>query len=193
MAKKKRTTKKKIKEAQVNSPTTIYYKGSVNIALRRNGRTIKTYDTHNNGKPQLFNFILNCLAGNYYKHLRPYYVIPFYIVQVENEIQERYTTDVLSPIFNASLIDNETLSYKILLPNSLFTQQKQLGGLMFYASVNAPTSVQVDGIVTDEEKNNSSMIMYLFDSTAEEKNLTIENEDIIVTWQLQIVSAEQGE
>ena len=69
MGRKKKT--KQIKEVKVSTPTTIKYKGNVNIKLIKKGKTIKEINNHNDGTNQLFKFILDCLAGDYYPVNRP--------------------------------------------------------------------------------------------------------------------------
>lgn len=69
MGRKKKT--KEIKEVKVSIPTTIKYQGNVNIKLIKRGKVIKEINNHNDGTSQLFKFILDCLAGNYYPINRP--------------------------------------------------------------------------------------------------------------------------
>ncbi len=50
------------------------YKGSANIRVVKNGKTIKNITQHNSGNMPLFTFLVNCLAENYVSNDVPKYI-----------------------------------------------------------------------------------------------------------------------
>ena len=65
--------KKKNKQSVITTKenTTLKYSGTVNISILKKGKVIKQFKNHNEGTNNLFLFILNCLAGEYYEVDRP--------------------------------------------------------------------------------------------------------------------------
>ena len=64
--------KKKQEIIKAKTPFAIEYKGDVSIDVIRKGKVIKSFKNHNDGTSNLFKFILDCLAGNYYEVNRPF-------------------------------------------------------------------------------------------------------------------------
>lgn len=65
--------KKKKKEIiKAKTPFAIEYRGDVSVDVIRKGKVIRSFKNHNDGTNNLFRFILDCLAGNYYEVNRPF-------------------------------------------------------------------------------------------------------------------------
>ena len=195
-----RKKKEKKEEVKIKSNSTITYKGNVNISFVRKGKVVKRISTHNEGKRNLYSFILNCLAGEFIESQRPFWVIPFKVVNENGENKEYYSTTIAVPINDVEVINvvdtNEqsqripTLSYKILLQNSIFSGSTDISGLYFFSQESLPNngSVSIEDAVSQDDINNCSMKMYFYNDKG---SITINTEDLIITWQVQVASSTQ--
>ena len=174
--------KKKQKQIVANStPTTIEYKGDVSISILRKGKIIKAFKNHNDGKPNLFRFILDCLAGNYYEVNRPFWIVPYYT----ESNQDYYSIPKFIPINNNTIVSYDTneqlyiLTYKCLINASLLGSNTKINGLLFY-STNVKN--KIDGfsagtIVKDSEGELYSMKM----SFGDIDQTDFEDQDLLIT------------
>lgn len=53
------------KKKTVKKEASIVYNGNVTIKLVKDGKTLKTVKKHNTGCPELFDFLSNCLMGDF--------------------------------------------------------------------------------------------------------------------------------
>ena len=106
MARKKKTTESQVSEEEVKQETknAITYKGSVKVQLIKNGKVLKTHKLHNNGRYPVFQFLCECLRGNYVNAdvERPKYISLF---TVDSDTYSKYlkgnSTISISSLFNA--------------------------------------------------------------------------------------------
>ena len=189
MGRKKKEKKKEI--IQAKTPFSIEYKGDVSIDVIRKGKVIKSFKNHNDGTNNLFRFILDCLAGNYYEINRPFWIVPYYIDKGEN----KYSISIPIPINNNVSVsyDNSTqeyiLTYKCLINSSLLQSETLIDGLLFYSTHNKNS-------ITGEYVNDlySMKMSFGFEETdREEGRNKFQDQDLLVTWQLRITAATQGD
>lgn len=186
MGRKKKN--KEIKEVKVSRPTTIKYKGNVNIKLIKRGKIIKEINNHNDGTPQLFKFILDCLAGNYYPVNRPTWIIPYYLGKAEEENPPiLYAISIFIPINDAQVIkqddDSYVLSYKCLITQTqLAGRTEPINGLLFYSTSNIGNG----STIQSSQAQNYSMIMDFGEPLNEL------NSDILITWQIKVDAQQEA-
>ena len=187
MGRKKKT--KEIKEVKVSIPTTIKYQGNVNIKLIKRGKVIKEINNHNDGTSQLFKFILDCLAGNYYPINRPTWIIPYYLGKAGGEGKPPifYAISLFIPINDARVIqqddDSYMLSYKCLITQTqLAGIQNSINGLLFYSTSNIGNGSTTQG----SQAQNYSMIMEFGEPLSEL------NSDILITWQIKVDAQQEA-
>ena len=145
-----------------SNSTIVKYSGKVTIDIIRDGKTIKQFSNHNDGFKPLFNFIINCLAGNYIEADRPQKIYTFYID--ENVGKEKFVSGIPLSISEASASNIDSiLSYKILIPSTVFSTNKKLAGLLFYSKENMPQNIIANDLVPDTSSNENtpSMKMYI--------------------------------
>ena len=172
MGRKKKQVKKvenKVEPSQekkVETNMKITYFGNVHIDFMKNGKRIRRLNSHNNGNTPLFTFLLNCLASDFREVDRPKYVLV---------LKQGSATDASKTVFVSSvqLIANPSvildtssepvLSYKILVPSSIFSQgNSSISGLAFYSTTNLPATKDIEvGKTGIDSYPNYSMIMYL--------------------------------
>ena len=171
------------------------YSGNVHIDFMKNGKRIRRLNSHNNGNAPLFTFLLNCLASDFREVDRPKYVL---VLKQDIDANKSVFVSSVQLIANPSVIldisSEPVLSYKILVPSSIFSQNNtSISGLAFYSTTNLP-----DGIIAGGTEIGSypdySMIMYLKrdDTSNEWTNIEVGlDTDLLITWQVKIESATQ--
>lgn len=161
----------------INSISGIKYRGYVTVDIIKNGKIIKRLEKHNTATPILFNFIYDCLAGNYYKDARPSYVIPLVEdIESENPSYKLYN-NIYTPITSIKVDKEESIiSYKSLIGyNVLSDTSKSIAGLAFYSRANIDKDKSTDPI------ENESMYV-IFD-----ESFTPTGEaDLLINWQIKI-------
>lgn len=190
MARNKKQEKKEISK-NIQHSTNILYEGKVDIDFIRNGKRIKRLSSHNDGYVPLFTFILRCLSGDYREVDRPKYVYVFYIE--ESSRKDRFASSTPLNISSVSIKENEgVLSYKILVPISIFGSINKFAGLAFYSTINNPTTITTND---DLSSTNPSMKMYIKGTKLSDgvrwENEYVSDTDMLITWQLNIKSAKQ--
>lgn len=198
MGRKKKEKKKEI--IQAKTPFAIEYRGDVSIDVIRKGKVIKSFKNHNDGTNNLFRFILDCLAGNYYEVNRPFWIVPYFTD--ENKI-DKYSISIPIPINNNASVsyDNSTqqyvLTYKCLINSSLLQTNTIIDGLLFYSThVKKSITINAGHPVVDPTSDNaySMKMSFGFDEKDREKGKNkFQDQDLLVTWQIRISSATQGD
>lgn len=203
MGRKKKQVKKaenKIEpshEKKVETNMKLTYSGNVHIDFIKNRKKIRRLNSHNNGNTPLYTFLLNCLASDFREVDRPKYV---FVLRQDNNNNSIFVSSA-QLIANPSVISDSTsetsepiLSYKILVPSSIFTSKNtSISGLAFYSTTNLPTDI-VGGKTPLENYKDYSMIMYLKrnDTNTGWDNIEVGQEtDLLITWQIKIESAVQ--
>lgn len=193
MGRKKKEKKKEI--IQAKTPFSIEYRGDVSIDVIRKGKVIKSFKNHNDGTNNLFRFILDCLAGNYYEVNRPFWIVPYYT----DNGQDKYSISIPVPINNNVSVsyDNNTqqyiLTYKCLINSSLLQSDTTIDGLLFYSThvKNSITTIAGQPVVDPTSDNAYCMKMsFGFDETDNNK---FQDQDLLITWQLRVTAATQGD
>ena len=185
--------KKKKKEIiKAKTPFAIEYKGDVSIDVIRKGKVIKSFKNHNDGTSNLFKFILDCLAGNYYEVNRPFWIVPYY---TDTDGKDKYSISIPVPINNNVSVSYENstqqyiLTYKCLINSSLLQTNTTIDGLLFYSTHNKNS-------ITGEYVNDlySMKMSFGFKETDREQGKNkFQDQDLLVTWQIRISSATQGD
>ena len=187
-----RKKKKKQVEIKPKEETILNYTGSVSIALLRKGKIVKKIQNHNDGNNNLFKFILNCLAGEYYDIDRPKWIIPFYTDT--NEI-DKYSVPSFIPINSIRILEQPSsegityvLSYKCLITSSyLGVDGTNINGLLFYSDNGKGLSG--DMVKRDDPINNHFQMKMSFGDDPDQTEF--KDQDILIEWQVRIVSAVQ--
>lgn len=165
------------KDILTNLNNTIKYKSNVKVEVIKQGKKVKTLEKHNTATNILFNFLYDCLAGNYIQNNRPNYVVP--LVESTDEGHTIYTlyNNIYNPITNIIVDTNESiLSYKCLIGyNSLYDSTKKIVGLAFYSNGRKNLDNTVDAI------SNESMYV-IFDDEFQPDG----ESDLLITWQIKI-------
>lgn len=184
--------KKKNKQVDITAKesSTLKYSGTVNISILKKGKVIKQFKNHNEGTNNLFLFILNCLAGEYYEVDRPKWIVPYKKVLQE----EQYSIGTFIPINDVKILketntDTNILSYKCLI-TSLYLDGDgtQIDGLLFYSD-NEKNSI---GNVTENGAVDSSKYSMKMEFGDIKEN-KFKDQDILIEWQVRIISATQTE
>ena len=171
MAKKKKTTTVKVTESNP-----IKYSGQVIIKKIKNGKVISTTINHNEGTSYLFNFLLNCLAGNLVENLRPCWV---YAVQNKNNVLS-YVSGIPSYIAGVTVQgsgDDLYVEYKFYLNFQTVYKTRGFNSLVLYSNQDKPTS-STDGDTIYEKY---SMVVNFEDTYTADSDT-----DTLIIWQLKI-------
>ena len=91
------------KELEATSKNdSIKYKGTIGVSILKNGKIIKTNKFHNNGRYPLFQFLCECLRGNYKnaEPFRPKYISLFNVSSAEYEKYKNGNTSI-NNLFNS--------------------------------------------------------------------------------------------
>lgn len=181
--------RKKKKEITPKTNTILQYTGNVTISVLRKNKVVKQYKNHNDGNNNLFAFILNCLAGEYYDVDRPKWIVAYY---TSNQ-QDYYSIPSYIPI-NKVIVktNNETspvLSYRCLISSSyLGSNGRDINGLLFYSD-NGRNSNNIEGQVNQPIRDTNYSMRMDF-GNIEENHFV--DQDILIEWQVRIVSAVQN-
>ena len=109
-------SKKKTEEIKEKNPEkeleatpkndSIKYKGTIGVSILKNGKVIKTNKFHNNGRYPLFQFLCECLRGNYKnaEPFRPKYISLFNVSSAEY-VKYKNKNTTIDKLFNS---DNRT-------------------------------------------------------------------------------------
>jgi hypothetical protein len=173
--------KKKTKKVEVVEKNSIAYEGVVTIKTIKNGKVTSEKKYHNRGTKQLFNFLLDCLAGSYITENQPRFLATALkdstnntYKYISNNIQEviqikSYTQD-----------DNNDnyVEYKFLLPYKNEYKATGYNALIVFNKKNKPTSVKTNDSV---DTNSCSMILDF-----SEKQTADIDENTFIVWQLMI-------
>lgn len=191
--------KKKQEIIQAKTPFAIEYRGDVSIDVIRKGKVIKSFKNHNDGTNNLFRFILDCLAGNYYEVNRPFWIVPY----CTDNGQDKYSISIPIPINNNASVsyDNSTqqyiLTYKCLINSSLLQINTQIDGLLFYSThVKNSITINAGDPVVDPTSDNAYSMKMSFgfkEIDREQGKNTFQDQDLLITWQLRITAATQGD
>lgn len=193
MGRKKKEKKKEI--IQTKTPFSIEYRGDVSIDIIRKGKVIKSFKNHNDGTNNLFRFILDCLAGNYYEVNRPFWVVPYYI---DKDGEDKYSISIPVPINNNASVsyDNSRqqyiLTYKCLINSSLLQSNTQIDGLLFYSTHVKKSITIVAGNLVVAATGDNAYCMKMSFGFDEKDNNKFQDQDLLITWQLRITAATQG-
>lgn len=180
---------KKKKEVTPKTSTVLKYTGNVTISVLRKNKIVKQYKNHNEGNSNLFTFILNCLAGEYYDVDRPRWIVAYY---TENN-QDYYSIPSYIPINEVGVkTNNETtpvLSYRCLISSSyLGSNGKDINGLLFYSD-NGRNMNNIEGMAGQAVKDTHYSMRMDF-GNVEETHFV--DQDLLIEWQVRIVSAVQN-
>lgn len=167
---------RKKKEIKVEQNSSIKYQGTVTVQKVRKGKVVKTEVMHNAGGSELFNFILQCLAGNYYADLRPVYVIAAKNDKLLGTLPVKISYTTVYPKTNNNL---NYIEYKFFLPFMQEYTGEGFNQLVLYSESKCPRENLTDAPIG----NDYSMVV-----TAEEGHsfTASQDEDLLVTWQLKL-------
>ena len=175
MAKKKKTAK--VLEVKEQQP--IIYSGKVTINGIKNGKITSSKTYHNEGTKELFNFLLDCLAGKWLPDLQPRFVCT---ARDDNHQLKYVSNNIIAAEEIAAHTEGEDpyVEYKFLLPNK--PQYNKVGGtgfdkILLYNANKKPAVVANNA----EIDTNYSMIISL-----DKPHKTEIDEEILVIWQLKI-------
>ena len=172
MARKKKTVT--VKDSQP-----IIYSGNVTVKKIKNGKIVSTQTMHNAGYNPLFQFLLNCLAGNYVDKSRPKWIYTCkkdgtgikYVGNLPNYLN--HEPAVLSVKTGSN--ENFYIEYKFLLSYSPDFQDG-FSCLALYSENNKPAAFLAGEIISGDY----SMLVTM------NNDITSNGEDILIIWQLQI-------
>ena len=186
--------KKKKKEIiKAKTPFAIEYRGDVSVDVIRKGKVIRSFKNHNDGTNNLFRFILDCLAGNYYEVNRPFWIVPYYTKGDHDE----YSISIPVPINNNASVsyDNNTqehiLTYKCLINSSLLPTNTSIDGLLFY-STSVKNSIIIEAGEAVESTGDNAYSMKMSFGFKETDDNKFQDQDLLITWQLRIATATQS-
>lgn len=173
--------KKKQKQVTVTESTPINYEGIVTIKKLKKGKVTSTKTIHNQGHPNLFKFILTCLAGDFNKGQLPGYCVP---VRTETT-GDRYVGNCVN-ISSKTLKQTNTdyyLEYKFYLP---FSKDYITGFDKLYVY---PDEITQHPSYDPSEQVISDFTDYLDMSiTLDRASMETSSEDILIVWQLQLIN-----
>lgn len=143
MAKKKSVKKEVTKEAN------IVYSGNVTVKLVKDGKTLKTVKKHNTGCSELFDFLSECLMGNFVQGKMPKVLMGYY--NNEDPTATSLGTKVLSTFVPYADIDkisveddNYKVEYKFNIPALIVnTSTHPINVLALFNMNNANESASV--------------------------------------------------
>ena len=178
--------KKKIENNEIEIKTkpesTITYSGGATIKIIKNGKVRRTIQQHNAGSNYLFEFICNCIAGNFYENRRPQ------ILRVGNLNSDTYTdyslAYVIASTSRAYLKSNEeVVDVSFNFPGTLINvsavdDSKPLNCLRIYSKSN-----------NNNVENWSAQIVLTGDDVIE--SLT-KDESLLVIWEMKITNTQGG-
>lgn len=160
------------KKIVVKEESTIKYTGKVKIKKVKNGKVVSEIEQHNKGTNYLFNFLLNCLAGNYIEQSRPFWVM---CTNKQEDGTYKVASSTIRPILSATLVE-DYIEYTFFLP---FKQEFLTGfdSLLIYNTLCKPNNVEIDEEASAE---------YSMEIIFQDKVIAESKEDIIISWQLKV-------
>lgn len=176
-------SKKKKKVVTVQEESPILYSGKVIIKKIKKGKVVSTTVSHNLGTRHLFNFLLNCLAGNWLSKSMPQWVTTGMYHSDTNKTT--YVADTMSAISQAPTVyntdtDSPYIEYRFLLPQKEEYKNPGFNALILYSDDNKPLNV-----VNGEEIDPAYSMQVLLDEVHQ-----AELEQILIIWQLKILNKE---
>ena len=99
--------------------SSLVYSGKVKVQLYHGKKVYKTIKEKNSGKKPLFEFLANCLVGNFYSNQRPLYLRAYSTTVVDGEEtstvdQRREVTTVAVPVRRQSIVSLTDSSGEVL-------------------------------------------------------------------------------
>lgn len=171
---------KKDNNIKLKNKSSLGYKGNVTISFLKKGKVVKKLNTHNLGTPVLFQFLLNCLKGDYFSDDRPQWVRTFKQIGLTKVYCQTQSIPIGST--NISGEGNDLgLTYSILLPNITIrnispSTEKIISGIVFYSQSNNPS----DEVGNPINESSCSMILDFGE------DINLDEEDVLVSWQVNI-------
>ncbi len=110
------------KKKTVKKEASIVYNGNVTIKLVKDGKTLKTVKKHNTGCIELFDFLSNCLMGNFVQSKTPKLLMGYHLASGE-PTKTNLGTNALSTLVPYADIakiydgDNCKVEYKFNIPS----------------------------------------------------------------------------
>lgn len=171
---------RKKKEIKITDSSNIKYQGTVTVQTIKKGKVTSTSVMHNEGRPELFKFLLLCLAASYQDSLRPFYVI------AANNDKLLGTLPMQISSVKAFVENTQTpyIEYKFFMPfmNDYLDGFNQLA--LYSKSKMSSTGHEKDTPITD-----ASMVVTAKASKPFKPAL---DEDLLITWQLKILNPVQS-
>ncbi len=165
---------RKKKVVEVKEQAAIEYKSKVKIDLVKNGKVIRSINTHNTATSKLFGFLLDCLRGTYDNNNRPI------LAAVYND--DGFVTGPIAVANNNIIKDGNTLTYKVVIPNN------SAAGMSF--NVIALFATNESAYISDPSYYPTRASMYI----NLENPVAVQDEyDILVSWQISLSEKIQGE
>lgn len=176
MAKKKKTTT--IKTA---ATAPVKYTGTVCVKTIKKGRVTSSNTYHNEGTPELFNFLLRCLAGLYLKDAQPRYAV----LAKETETSTTYVsnniieaTEITVDIQSTTDASKNYAEYRFFFPYNA-AYKGGFNTLLLYNKTKKPvTSAIISGQPVDTD--------YSMKVSMEESPEVSDDENLLIIWQLNI-------
>lgn len=172
-------SKKKVKVIETKTDSLVSYTGTVTIKKIKNGKTTASRVLHNEGGNELFNYLCLCLAGTYNTNLKPAWVIP--VSKENNTIKYIVNTPYPIKYATANRDSNQVpyIEYQFYIPYS-DAIKNGFDYLYVYNSDKKPTT-------TTSVDDNYSMKL-----TIKSSDFTLDNEDLLITWQLKFSTKENN-
>lgn len=161
------------------------YRGDITIQLLRGKKVYKTIKTHNAGELPLFEFMANCLAGNYYPNKVPKFIRTFCY---NDGMQDKETTKMLVPYSDLILeknVDNVadpyyTVTMKFLIPFAYIMSASESN-----RTTNGTNKICLYSNENSEENNgnpSASFILYNEDKSDFDYILPDGKSNVLITW-----------
>jgi hypothetical protein len=174
-------SKKKVKVIETKTDSLVSYTGTVTIKKIKNGKVTASRVLHNEGGDELFNYLCNCLTGTYNNNLKPAWAVP----AITNSNSIKYATNAIYPIKYA-VADRDSnkipyTEYQFYIPYSDAIKDG-FAYLFVYNSDKKPTPNTSENVSED----------YSMKLTVKSSDFTLDNEDLLITWQLKFSTKENN-
>lgn len=196
--KKKQVVEEPIKEEQKNieintsSSTNFVYKGEVSITIRKNGRIVHTKTLKNTGYKPMFDFLLNCLAGNLKAQL-----IPNYIGLFQEDSGSTTNIRLNNPVAKNKISYNSELNvvtYNFVIPYQMISSQSGVvDKIVLYNLDNSSIINSSDGITNDDLEKYASAIITLGEQTKVNLQGLDSSSSILINWSMTIEAKQESE
>lgn len=173
--------KKKKVAVEVKETAPIKYTGSVTVKTIKKGKVTSSNTFHNEGTTELFNFLLNCLAGTYLKDAQPRFAVlakqgTDSLTYVSNNIVE--VTEISTKIQSDSDASKNYVEYKFFFPYNV-SYKNGFDTLLVYDKSKKPVaSTIIDQQPVDER--------YSMKVSMGETPTIDTDENVLLIWQLNI-------